>query len=187
MNGKQIILIVIIILLLTLMATKLKASNKYNANEVDEKIIGFESFRSRAYIDDNGNTPQTEYSIGYGSQYNWDEKRPVRSTDVIDRPTALRWLQYERAKIAKQIDSVLKIPQNANQMLALISFTYNEGFGAFKNSTMLKKINRGDSLDSIASEFDRWIYVTRNGVKVVEPYLRDIRRPQEKSYYLKPM
>ena len=36
-----------------------------------------------------------QYSVGYGSGYNWDAKRPVLKTDIIDKATAKRWLLAE--------------------------------------------------------------------------------------------
>ena len=47
---------------------------------------------------------------------------------------------------------------------AITSFTYNVGAEAFKRSTMLKKINKGDLWDA-CQELDRWAYVGRMWVR----------------------
>ena len=36
-----------------------------------------------------------QWSVGYGSGYNWDQNRPVQKGDVIDKETAKKWLLKE--------------------------------------------------------------------------------------------
>lgn len=44
---------------------------------------------------------------------------------------------------------------NQDQFDALVSFVFNEGYGHFVESTLLKKINEGD-FDGAAAEFEKW-------------------------------
>lgn len=47
------------------------------------------------------------------------------------------------------------VPLSQNQYDALSSFTFNLGCGALRNSTLLRKLNRGE-YDGAADEFHRW-------------------------------
>jgi len=98
-----------------------------------------------------------QYSIGYGSGYNWDLKRPVQKGDVIDKSTARRWLTLEAEQYFNYVKSLLKVPVTDNQLLALSSFTYNVGKGAFADSTLLELLNSGADKNTVAKQFDRWI------------------------------
>lgn len=51
--------------------------------------------------------------------------------------------------------SSIKVPINDNQHAAFLSFTYNLGVGAFKSSTLLKKLNSGD-YEGACNELPRW-------------------------------
>jgi lysozyme len=98
-----------------------------------------------------------QYSVGYGSGYNWDAKRPVNKTDIIDKATAKRWLILEAQDKYDFVMSKVRVPVTDNQLLALSSFTYNVGESAFAGSTLLKLLNNGTNKDVIAKQFDLWV------------------------------
>ena len=98
-----------------------------------------------------------QYSVGYGSGYNWDAKRPVNKTDIIDKATAKRWLLLEAQDKYDFVMSKVRVPVTDNQLLALSSFTYNVGESAFAGSTLLKLLNNGTNKDVIAKQFDLWV------------------------------
>lgn len=58
---------------------------------------------------------------------------------------------------ATQIDPLIKRPIPDTTRAALYSFTYNLGAGAFRQSTLLKKINTGDTAGA-CNELRRWTY-----------------------------
>jgi len=120
-----------------------------------------------------------QYSVGYGSGYNWDLKRPVIKTDVIDKETAKRWLIKEAQDKYDFVISKVRVPVTDNQLLAMASFTYNEGENAFATSTLLKLLNEGQNKDIVANQFDRWVYA---GGKVSEGLKN--RRIAEKRLFL---
>lgn len=66
---------------------------------------------------------------------------------------------------------------NQKQYDALVSFCYNVGEGAFKSSTLLKRINENPNHPDIENQFKRWKY--DNG-KIVAGLIK--RRNQE--FYL---
>jgi lysozyme len=120
-----------------------------------------------------------QYSIGYGSGYNWDEKRPVQKGDIIDKETAKRWLVNEAKEEFDFVKRVVKVPITDNQLIALASFSYNTGQGALLNSTLLKLLNQGYNKQAVASEFDKWVYA---GGKVIKGLQN--RRAAEKQLFL---
>ena len=97
-----------------------------------------------------------QYSVGYGSGYNWDENRPVQKGDIIDKETAKCWLLKEAAQEFEFVKRIVRVPLNDNQLVALSSFAYNAGQGALLNSTLLKLLNAGVDKSIVANEFDKW-------------------------------
>ncbi|MDT8883126.1 lysozyme [Klebsiella aerogenes] len=64
--------------------------------------------------------------------------------------------------VARQINPYIKKPIPETMRGALYSVTYNIGVSAFKNSTLLKKLNLGDR-KGVCGEIRRWVYA--GGVK----------------------
>jgi lysozyme len=54
------------------------------------------------------------------------------------------------------IKNLVKVDLNKNQIQALTSFIDNQGVTAFKNSNLLKTINRGD-FESVPTELNKWV------------------------------
>jgi len=113
----------------------------------------------KAYLD-SGNVP----TIGWGSTYDFDKQRKVQLGDVITEAQAQKWLDMETSQNAIDIKNLVKVPLSNNQLNSLISFVYNVGINGFKASTMLRLINSGADKNTVAEQFDRWVY--DNGVKV---------------------
>ena len=120
-----------------------------------------------------------QYSVGYGSGYNWDAKRPVLKTDIIDKATAKRWLLAEAQDKYDFVMQNVRVPVTDNQLLALASFTYNVGENAFAGSTLLKLLNNGTNKDIVAQQFDRWVNAGGKVNKGLEG-----RRKAEKQLFL---
>jgi lysozyme len=120
-----------------------------------------------------------QYSVGYGSGYNWDKKRPVQKTDIIDKETAKRWLLLEAQDKYDFVMQNVRVPVTDNQLLALASFTYNVGENAFAGSTLLKLLNNGTNKDVVAQQFDRWVNAGGKVNKGLEG-----RRKAEKQLFL---
>jgi lysozyme len=143
------------------------------SNKLFNVISNFEGFYAVPYWD------RTGYSVGYGSQYNWDQKRPVVKTDVIDKETAKNWLLQEAAQDFEYVKSLVRVKLTDNQLLALSSFAYNVGKAAFADSTLLELLNSGADIATVAAQFDKWVYsggVISNGLKS--------RRKAEKTLFL---
>ena len=119
------------------------------------------------------------WTVGYGSTYDFDKQRKVQQGDIITEAQAQRWLEMETSQNAKDIKSLVKVPLNNNQLNALISFVYNVGINAFKKSTMLKLLKSGADKNTVANQFDKWVF--DNGV-IVKGLIN--RRKAEKTLFL---
>jgi len=117
-------------------------------------------------------------TIGYGHTI----KEGERFT-IINQREALKLLEDDVKYFLEEIKKLIEEKQynllNENQICALIVFVFNIGVEYFSKSTLLKKLNAGKSLISIASEFDKWVYV--NKVKNLGLIMR---RNAEKELFL---
>jgi lysozyme len=120
-----------------------------------------------------------QWSVGYGSGFNWDKNRPVQKGDIIDKETAKRWLLLEAQSNFDKVMQMVKVPINDNQLVALSSFAYNLGNDALQNSTLLKLLNSGNNKSIVASEFDKWVYAGG----IINKGLKN-RRQAEKTLFL---
>jgi lysozyme len=115
-------------------------------------LAGFEGFVGHAYRDKVG-----VWTIGYGHKI-VDGDGFAKSTDqTISQSDALALLGADLDVKIQCVSDVLETELTPNQLAALYSFTYNEGCGAFRSSTLLRKINAGD-LAGASQEFARWVY-----------------------------
>ncbi|OFE11395.1 hypothetical protein PHACT_12625 [Pseudohongiella acticola] len=73
-----------------------------------------------------------------------------------------------------------KVPLNDNQLAALTSFVYNVGEGAYRDSTLLKKLNAGD-YEGACKELSRWVFADGQKLRGLER-----RRAQEMKLCLSP-
>lgn len=135
-----------------------------------------ESFSAKAYSDVG------KLAIGYGHDIRPGD--PYDKNSVIDEAEGSVLLEQDLVSsdtcIGESVTAVLTDSQRA----ALISFVYNIGCGAFKSSTMLKKLNAND-FEGASLEFGRWIYDTnpQTGQKEENADLRDVRRPAEQALF----
>lgn len=98
------------------------------------------------------------FTFGYGSIYNYDQGRAVELGDPIDRAKAKEYLLREADEKEAAVREMIKVPYTSNQLLALSSFAYQEGITGLKDSTLMEKFNNGDDINSVAAEFDNWVY-----------------------------
>lgn len=116
-------------------------------------IISFEGLFLKPYF-----CPANVCTIGYGT-IKYPNGTRVRITDVeITRAKAMEYLMFEIDQKSKAIDPMLREDLTGNQFGALISFAYNLGEGALKQSTLLKKVNANPLDAQIRNEFQKWIY-----------------------------
>lgn len=114
-------------------------------------IASFEGFSNTAYIPVKADVA----TIGYGQTYYLDGRR-VKLGDFISKEKA----EFELSGLVKRdffdkIAQCIKVPLKQNELDAYLSLSYNIGTKAFCNSTLLKKLNKGD-YNGACSEILRW-------------------------------
>jgi len=141
-----------------------------------EKIKQWEGFRPRAYDDATGNEVLDSndqvlgtLTIGYGHT-----GPDVKPGEKITQEQGVQILLTDLQRFEDGVDKAVKVDLTDNQFGALVSFAFNIGVSAFRSSTLLKKLNKGDYA-SVPSELARWNKSTVNGKKVVVPGLSNRR------------
>ena len=110
------------------------------------KIKQWEGLRLEAYQDSAG-----VWTIGYG------HIDGVKKGDKITKKQAKDFLHKDLSKFEEVVSKSIKVPLNDYQFAALVSFAFNVGEYAFKKSTLVKKLNKGD-YDCVPIELARWCY-----------------------------
>lgn len=114
-------------------------------NEQGLQIIkDFEGCRLTSYL-----CPAGVWTIGYG--HTTGVKPGMRITNA----DAERLLRQDLVRFENAVTQLVKVSVTPNQFSALVSFAYNVGVGALKNSTLLRKLN-GKNYRGAADEFLRW-------------------------------
>ena len=121
------------------------------------------------------------WTIGYGQTGRYYGKR-VRRGMTTTKAEAHAWLRDHSIKTYEDaVSAAVKVPLNQNQFDALVSFTYNVGIGALKQSTALRKLNAGDYAGA-ADALTMW---TKCNGKVLAGLVR--RRKEEQALFLTPV
>lgn len=136
------------------------------------QICNFEGLKLSAYDDGTG-----VWTIGYGTTRYPNGKR-VSEGDRCSLEQAKTYMQHDLKIFERAVNSSVKVPLKQNQFDALVSLTYNIGVGAFKHSTLLKKLNSGDYKEA-ANQFDVWVNA---GGKRLQGLVN--RRAMEKKLFL---
>ena len=121
------------------------------------------------------------WTIGYGQTGSYYGKR-VRRGMTTTKALAHAWLRDHSIKTYEDaVTQAVKVPLNQNQFDALVSFAYNVGVGALKQSTALRKLNAGDYAGA-ADALTMW---TKCNGKVLAGLVR--RRKEERALFLAPV
>jgi lysozyme len=139
-----------------------------------QAIYKDEGVRLKAYKDVVG-----VVTIGVGCTYYPDGRR-VQMGDEITQQQCDELFATIVAAFEAAVIAAIKVPLNQNQFNALVSFAYNVGTNAFKNSTLVKQINEGASEAAIRFQFSQW---KRAGGKVYNGLLQ--RRIREANLFFK--
>lgn len=134
----------------------------------------FEGFSATPYRD-----PVGIWTIGYGSTRDMLGHPVTAHTPAITRVLAEGLMRRDLTKAATEVEADVRVPLTENERAALESFVYNCGAGAFKASTLLRKLNAGDH-EGASLEFLRW---NQAGGHVLAGLVR--RRAAERALFLK--
>jgi lysozyme len=122
------------------------------------------------------------FTIGYGTikypPYYLRGKMVTLTDPAITEVQAENFLYYEVTQKSAAVDLLLRDDLRPNQFGALVSFAYNLGDVALKQSTLRLKVNQDPNDPMIRTEFMRWVY--SNG-EIVQGLVR--RRKAEADLY----
>lgn len=116
-------------------------------------IAGWEGKSNKAYLD-LVEVP----TICYGYTNN------VRLGDVKTDTECTRLLWQEVERIDAIVEKTVHTPLKPNERAAFISLIYNVGEGNWYRSTLLKKLNRGDTIGA-CNELPKWVYAKGKRLK----------------------
>ena len=135
-------------------------------------IKAFEGLELSAYKD-----PIGILTIGYG--HTGPRVQPGMKISAAD---AEALLQNDVSRFEDAVASLVKVPINENEFAALVSLAFNIGAERFKDSTTLRRLNKGDRLG--AAEALEWFNKGRiNGKLTTLPGLTR-RRAAERALFL---
>jgi GH24 family phage-related lysozyme (muramidase) len=132
----------------------------------------FEGLELRAYQDAVG-----VWTIGYGHT-SAAGPPTVYAGQTITEQEAETILKRDLNLFENGVRDLVAVPVNSNQFSALVSFSFNVGLGALRNSTLLRKLNAGD-YQGAANELPRW---TKAGGRTLPGLVR--RRDAERALFL---
>lgn len=139
-------------------------------------LTQFEGFRADAYPDP-GSANGLPVTIGFGST-RWEDGSPIQLGQTVERERAEAMLRLEVAEVEAAVGDAVTVPITQAIFDALCVFTFNVGIGAFRRSTLLRKLNAGD-YRSAADELLRW---DKNDGRVMAGLAR--RRRAERELFL---
>jgi lysozyme len=132
-------------------------------------IAPFEGLFTHAYLD-----PVGIPTICYG------HIEGVKLGQKMTKEECGKLLASDLPKYDARMMACIKRPISNNQHIAFLSFSYNVGTGAFCSSTLVRKLNAGDSVGA-CNQLPRW---NRAGGRVLPGLVK--RRAAERSLCLKP-
>lgn len=137
-------------------------------------VKAFEGFSSTPYL-----CPAGVWTIGYGTTRYPDGTRVQASDSSITEEKALEYLSDALRRSQRHVLLYTKATLLPNQLDALTSFLYNVGAGAYRASTLLRKLNRGE-YEEVPYELARW---NKAGGRVLRGLIR--RREAEIALWLR--
>ena len=136
-----------------------KNTPKHSLSNNGMKLLEqFEGLRLDAYLDS-----ASIYTIGYGT-IKYPDGSKVKKGDKITKAQAKEYKLHDLKEFESTVNTSVKVPLTQNQYDALVSLSYNIGSNAFKNSTLLKKLNSGD-YKGAADQFLVWNKVNSKKVQ----------------------
>lgn len=119
-------------------------------------IAKFEGFSPKLY---NDPSPAKNATIGFGHMVHAGPitgKEPQEFQRGITKARGLELLHADAGASASAVKKAVTVPLTQPQFDALVSFTYNLGAGNLQQSTLLKKLNKGQYA-AVPQELKRWV------------------------------
>lgn len=129
-------------------------------------LVGLEGYTGGVYLDSAGVLTDC-----YGNTKN------VKRDHVRSLSECKALLNGEAMRIGNHVLSLTTKPVSVTTLASYISFTYNVGDTAFKNSTLLRLHNQSKYREA-CEQMRRWVYVTVADVKIKLPGLVNRRNKE---------
>lgn len=123
-------------------------------------LIEWEGLKTSPYKDSGG-----ALTIGVGHLLTADEKLTglirindelVSFYDGLTEEQCMRLLEQDLKRFERVVNNHVKVTLSQNQFDALVSFAFNVGVSAFKNSTLVRLLNQGH-YDKVPEQLMRWV------------------------------
>ena len=108
-----------------------------------------EGYRAKAYRDSAGH-----WTIGIGHLIRDDERHLLTAT--LTRQEAEDLLTHDLAPFEDVVNKTIQRPLNQAQFDALVSLAFNIGAGAFRKSTVARRINEGQPVEKVGEAWQWW-------------------------------
>lgn len=131
------------------------------SDEGKKWLAQLEGFENRVYKDIAGyptigvGHKLTKSEISSGKIYINDEW--VRYGDGLTNRQVYDLLDQDLDRFERAVNKYVTADINQKEFDALVSFAFNVGVNAFKNSTLLKKLNTGQHSE-VPQQLRRWVY-----------------------------
>ena len=96
--------------------------------------------------------PSSVETVGYGHT-----GADVKLGMTITEEEADTFLRQDVASFEQCISTFTNVKLNQNEFDALVSFAFNVGCTAFKDSTLCRLINENEDKKVVAEQFGRWV------------------------------
>jgi lysozyme len=138
-------------------------------------IGGFEGSSNTVYVDPTGNKTVCE-----GHAYTGPDGKPLKAGATYTDDVCSYLLGQDTLAANKAVLAAVKVPLSDGENLAYTDFTFNNGAGAFRKSSILRKLNKSDRKGACAALL---LYVkgTVKGKLVTLPGLVTRRQAENKA------
>lgn len=126
-----------------------------------EKLKEFEGHKNRMYKDTGG-----KWTIGIGHLITKTELQlglisilgeEVTYRNGLTDQQVLDLLDQDLDRFENAVNDYVKVHLKQNEFDTLVSFAFNVGTGAFRSSTLLKRLNAGKK-EEVPAQLRRWVY-----------------------------
>ena len=93
----------------------------------------------------------------------WIGEKPIKYRNGLTEDQVMTLLSQDLERFEKVVNENIKVELNQNQFDTLVSFSFNVGVNAFKNSTLLRLLNQ-NLYERVPGELKRWIYSGGNRI-----------------------
>ncbi len=95
--------------------------------------------------------PSSVATVGYGHTHG------VKLGMTITKEQADEFLKHDVESFEQCVSTFTNVKVNQNEFDALVSFAFNVGCGAYKDSTLRRLLNEGQDKKVVAEQFGRWV------------------------------